>query len=256
MRVLRLAVVCLLAGAAGWGWHDPVHALITRAALESLPSRMQEKWAPFAEPLARQYSLYPDRIRGAREPEVSRLRVYCVKPDGKSIHNVTWEQEEDLKSLEFSLGGMVRAIREGKMEAAAQHAGVLAHFLEDSTCPAHALIPADSPLHSMRDRLAPPEKMEIPLHPTIERSSPAFDLAGRAPQAAGSSVAGAAEALLLRCYRTVRANRAELETLVKAVYAGDNATVDRIRLEAARRGAELLADAYYTAFLLGGETRR
>ena len=31
---------------------------------------MQQKWAPFAGELAREYSLYPDRIQGAKEPEL------------------------------------------------------------------------------------------------------------------------------------------------------------------------------------------
>jgi hypothetical protein len=255
MRILTAGAAGLLLSAAGLAWHDPVHELITRNALGSLPARMQQKWAPFADRLAREYSLYPDRIHGAKEPELSRLRLYCVKPDGKPIHNITWEPEDDVKSLAYSLHGIIEAMRGGRIDVATQHAGVLAHFLEDSTCPAHALIPADSPLHSMRDRLAPPEQREIQLHPAIERSAPAFDLAGRAPQRAGSSVPQAAEALLERCYVIVRHNRENLETLVKAVYAGDSATVDRMRLEAARRGAELLADAYYTAFLLAEEKR-
>jgi len=254
MRTL-FAAACLLYALPGSAWHDPVHEMITRHALGSLPAPMQQKWAPYTDALARAYSLYPDHFHGAKEPELSRLRLYCVKPDGKPIHNVTWQQDDDLKSLEFSLQGIIDSIRAGKMDVATQHAGVLAHFLEDSTCPAHALIPADSPLNSMRDRLAPPEQRQLQLHPTIERSAPAFDLQGRAPQRAGNSVREAAEGLLLRCYRIIRKNRDDLETVVKAVYAGETTTVDRARLQAARSGAELLADAYYTAFVLSAESK-
>jgi hypothetical protein len=254
MMLIRATAVFLL-GLPCAAWHDPVHAMITRNALSSLPEWMQQKWAAFADPLARDYSLYPDRMYGAKEPDLSRLRPYCVKPDGKPIHNVTWEQADDVKSLEFSLNGIIRAMRGGKIEIAVRHAGVLAHFLEDSTCPAHALIPADSPLNSLRDRLAPPEQMDLRLHPTIERSAPVFDLGGRSPERAGATVAEAANALLLRCYIVIRKNRERLEMLVKAVYAGDTAAVDEIRLEAARRGAELLADAYYTALLLAESTQ-
>jgi hypothetical protein len=256
MRILRVAAVGLLLGASCPAWHDPVHELITRSAFASLPASMQRVWAPFADELAREYSLYPDHFRGAKEADLARLRPYCVKPDGKPIHNVTWEPPDDLKSLEYSLEGIIRAIRAHKIDVATQHAGVLAHFLEDSTCPAHALIPADSPLHSLRDRLAPPGQMQVQLHPTIERNSPGFDLAARTPQPMGESVPKAAEALLERCYVIIRRNRENLETLVKAVYGGDAATVDKMRLEAARRGAELLADAYYTAFVLSSRQLR
>ena len=250
MKGPRAIAACLWLALPAPAWHDPVHEMITRNALGSLPAAMQQKWAPFADALAREYSLYPDRFRGAKEAELARLRLYCVKPDGKPIHNVTWQQDDDLKSLEYSLNGVIDGIRAGRMDAATQHAGVLAHFLEDSTCPAHALIPADSPLNSLRDRFAPDGQKQLQLHPTIERSAPAFDLAGRTPQRAGKTVPMAAEALLLRCYRIIRSNRENLETLVQAVYAGDTATVDKTRLEAARRGAELLADAYFTAFVL------
>ena len=253
MRTVRLGTAFLLLLTAGGAWHNPVHEQITRRALGSLPAWMQDQWAPFADRLAREYSLYPDRMQRAQGAELSRLRLYCIKPDGKPIHNITWEPEDDLKSLAYSLNGIIQGMRTGDMEAATQHAGVLAHFLEDSTCPAHALIPADSPLRSLRDRLAPADQMDVQLHPVIERSAPAFELAGRAPQRAGANVPQAAEALLERCYVIVRRHRESLEILVKAVYAGDSATVDGMRLEAARRGAELLADAYYTAFVLARE---
>ena len=253
---MRLLPALLCVAAPAWAWHDPVHEMITRQALGSLPAAMRQMWATYTDALAREYSLYPDHFRGAPEAERERLRPYCLKPDGKPIHNVTWEQEDDLKSLQFSLNGIIAGVRAGKMDAATQHAGVLAHFLEDSTCPAHALIPADSPLNSLRDRFAPAEQRQLQLHPAIERSAPAFELAGRAPQRAGKTVPQAAEELLLRCYRIIRMNREELETLVKAVYANDVATVDRIREQAARKGAELLADAYYTAFTLAAEPRQ
>jgi len=253
MNIARALAVSLLLGSVCQAWHDPVHEAITRCAVGSLPAAMQRKWAPVLDQLARRYSLYPDLIHGAHEPDLSAMRPYCIKPDGKPIHNITWQPEDDLRSLTFSLNGIVEAMRAGDVEKAAQHAGVLAHFLEDSTCPAHALIPADSPLESMRKRFAPPEQAELKLHPTIERSSPPFDLAGRSPRRAGASVEQAAEVLLQRTYAIVRGNRENLETLVKAVYAGDNATVDKMRREAARRGAELLADAYYSAFLFAAE---
>lgn len=256
MTIGRTVAAGLLCGSACLAWHFPVHEQITRCAIGSLPAAMQQKWAPVAEQIARRYSLYPDLILGAKEPELSVMRRYSVKPDGKPIHNITWQPEDDLRSLTFSINGIVDGMRAGELEAAAKHAGVLAHFLEDSTCPAHALLPADSALESMRGRFAPPDQLDVKLHQVIERSAPAFDLAGRAPRRAGASVSQAAEALLERCYVIVRGNRENIEALVKALYAGDEATVDRMRRDAARRGAELVADAYYSAFLFAGEGAR
>ena len=250
MNIIRGFALGLLLGSNCLAWHFPVHEQITRRAIDSLPPVMRQTWAPVTERIARRYCLYPDRIQGAKEPELSVMRRFCIRNDGKPIHNITWQPEDDLRSLTFSMNGIVDAMRSRDIDTAAQHAGVLAHFLEDSTCPAHALIPADSPLDSMRELFAPPDKMQIALHPAIERSAPAFDLAGRAPQKAGVSVEKAAEALLERCYVIVRGNRENLEALVKAIYADDDATVNRMRRNAARSGAELLADAYYSALQL------
>src|SRR5262249_35248126 len=94
----------------------------------------------------------------------------------------------------------------------------------------------------MKDLLPPPEGLEkIPLHTFIENSSPEFDLGSRRPQPQST------ERLLDRCYAIIRRNRANLIELVKSVYAGDEPALNRFRLEAAKSGAELLADAYYSA---------
>jgi len=220
-----------------------VHEQITRCAIASLPQAMQRRWAPVTEQIARRFCRYPDLIQAAERADLAVMRQFCIKPDGKPIHNITWEPQDDLRSLTYSLQGIIDSMRTGNLDAAAQHAGVLSHFLADSTCPAHALIPADSPLESLRVRFAPPDQAALNLHPAIERSAPAFHLAGRQPQRQ------TVETLLERCYRIVRGNRESLETLVKAVYAKDEPTVDKMRQDAACRGAELLADAYYTALL-------
>ena len=79
---------------------------------------------------------------------------------------------------------------------------------------------------------------------------PEFDLASRAPRGAGADVAQAAANLLDRTYAAIKSNRADLIELVQATYADDGQTMDRFRHKASLTGAELLADAYYTAFVL------
>ncbi|HYM10412.1 MAG TPA: zinc dependent phospholipase C family protein [Bryobacterales bacterium] len=244
LLVAFLALPCL-------AWHTPVHQHITEAAWESLPAALRGKLAAEEKNLIERYCLYPDDYRNAGAAEREKMRVYCERPDGQPIHNVTWQRSDDLASLAYTLNGMIRATRAGDTRAAAQHAGVLAHFLEDSTCPAHSLYPMDSPLELMKDLLPPPaSKRDIQLHTVIETSAPAFDLASRAPQSAGSSVAEAAQNLLDRAYRAIRHNRAGLIELVRAAYADDEATMNRFRLEAARTGGGLLADACYTSLRL------
>jgi hypothetical protein len=227
-----------------WAWHDPVHARITRAAFGSLPAAMQQPWKPQAERLATQLSLYPDWYHNA-PPEIhADMRRFC-EVRGRAIHNVTWNREQDIESIEYLTAGIATGMRAGEVDVAVKFAGVLAHLLEDSTCPAHALIPMDSPLNLMKELLPPPAGLEkVQLHTVIEHSSPEFDLGSRAPHAESP------ERLLDRCYAIIKRNRGRLIEIVKLVYAGDEAGLDRYRLESAKAGAELLADAYYSA--LGG----
>jgi YVTN family beta-propeller protein len=233
-------------------WHDPVHELITRVALQSLPPSMRRHWAAESTKLTSRYCLYPDIYHNAEPAEKARMKAFC-EVGGRPIHNVTWKRGEDIQSLEYLLRNVADGIQSRDSEAAAQYAGTLAHFIEDSTCPAHALTPPDSPLSLMRDLLPPPAGKEgIRLHTVIERSSPPFDLDSRAPQTAGGTLQQAAATLLDHIYSAIRGNRAGLIELVRAAYADDQAAMDRFRLKAATTGAEILADAYYTAFSLAG----
>ncbi len=248
-QIGAVAGLVLLLAPAG-AWHNPVHALITRTALEALPGPMQSVMAPEARTLADWYSLYPDAYYGTEGEKRAAMQPYCETASGLPIHNVTWRMHDDVAALEHAIGGMAEALRSGRIPDAAKHAGVLSHFLADSTCPAHAMVPMDS---SLTATYPPPAGREpVRLHQIIEVSSPEFTLAGRRPQQAGSTVREAAENLLARCYRTIRENREGLDELVAAAYKGDGPAMDRFRRRSAIAGAELVSDAYYTAFALAG----
>jgi hypothetical protein len=238
-----LAAQCL-------GWHHPVHRMITRAAISSLPASMQQRLGAEKQRLIERYSLYPDLI-ALRPENREALKRFCETPDGRPIHNVTWEIEDDLEALEYSLTGMIEGLKIRDLPAAAQHAGVLAHLLEDSTCPAHALVPFDASLE--RAYPARDGRTGVNLHAAIEFSAPDIDLGRRAPRRAGATIKEAASNLLGRCYRIIRENRDSLDDLAEAAYRGDEAAMNPFRHKAALAGAALLADAYYTAFVLAGQ---
>jgi len=122
MMITRILAAGLLSAFAAPGWHFPVHEQITRCAIDSLPATMQRAWAPVKEQIARRYCRYPDLIQGAAGPELALMRTFCIKPDGKPIHNIVWEPPDDLRSLRYSLQGIVDAMRAGRLDAAAQHA--------------------------------------------------------------------------------------------------------------------------------------
>src|SRR5215472_1109077 len=99
MTILRILAAGWLSSAGCHAWHHSVHTQITQVALDSLPEAMRRKLAPAADRLAREYCLYPDRLAGAVDPELSPFAVYAIKPDGQPIHNITWQPDDDLRSL-------------------------------------------------------------------------------------------------------------------------------------------------------------
>lgn len=230
------------------GWHDPVHQMITRAALASLPAAAQERFGAETTALVRKYCVYPDMYPHQTAARAG-MRRFCEMPDGRPIHNVTWTIEDDLSAIEYSLSGMIEGFKTRDLAAAAQHAGVLAHFLEDSTCPAHALVPFDG---SLGQAYPETQGREPSLHAFIERSSPAVDMKGRVPKPAGRTVREAASNLLGRTYRAIRQNHEGLDELVAAAGRGDETAMNRFRHKAAAARTELVADAYFTAITLAG----
>lgn len=275
-------LLLLLLGAtpiAGFAWHTPPHQQITRAAVDTLPVAMQEKLGLEKEMLIWVNCMYPDRYRGLAQegPEKdpnpgprnrAELKRYCEMPDGRAIHNVTQKRHEDLASFEFLLESIIKTMRADDIAGAARYMGTLAHLIEDSTSPAHA---APLPLAVAELRALQPIPNPPPwlgrrnehggtltagnLHAAMELTLVPFNLSGRPPQRAALTVSDSAPKLLDRCYAIVEENKRSLLEMVRATYADDRATMERLRSRAAIQAAELLADAYYTAWSIAGEGR-
>ena len=211
----------MLIAAPVFAWHDPVHQMITAAALRSLPAGMRAFLGWRRRPSRGRVLSLPGyvsrRDRSAAGGDAAVLRS-CA---GRKIHNVTWNRRQDEESLEYLRGGIAAAVKRNDAQAAARFAGTLAHMIEDSTCPAHALTPWYSPLELIRDLLAPPaDRRGVKLHTVMEASSPAVDLGSRTPRAMSTA------ALLDAIYAGVRDGRA---TVLEAAAA-------RGLCEAMRRG--------------------
>ncbi len=277
--LLRCLSLLLLSGVAAkmFAWHRPPHQQITRAALDSLPVPLQEKLGLEKDMIIWVNCMYPDRYRGLAQqgPEQdpnpgprdrSEMKVYCEMPDGRPIHNVTHNRAEDLASLEHLLRSIIAEMRRNHVTAAARYMGTLAHLIEDSCSPAHAG-PLPLAVAELRQRQTlpnpPPWFGRLDehgsgltagnLHAAIELTLLPFNLRGRSPERIGNSVAEVAPKLLDRCYAIVEENRADLVEMVRATYANDITVMERLRSRAARKAAELLADAFYAALTLADE---
>jgi hypothetical protein len=278
-RARRLLRVFSISGltTAVCAWHTPPHQQITRAALDTLPTALQEKLGLEKDLIIWVNCMYPDRYRGLEQQGAERdpnpgprnraeMKRYCEMPDGRPVHNVTQKRAEDVASFEHLLRSIVTEVRRNQMTEAARYMGTLAHLIEDSCSPAHAG-PLPLAVAELRQQQALPNpppwlgrltEHGTPLsagnlHAAIELTLVPFHLQGRSPESAGDTVASAAASLLERCYAIVAENRADLVEMVRATYANDVAVMERLRSRAARKAAELLADAYFTALTLPSE---
>ncbi len=108
-----MGVALIFLSSPSFSWNDRPHEQITQAAILSLPLDFQHKLGPEEKELIHNYCHYPDLYDPAGDVKrAAALRVYCVKPDGKSIHNVTWQRQEDTESLELVVCGQIEHSRQ------------------------------------------------------------------------------------------------------------------------------------------------
>jgi hypothetical protein len=258
VRPLIWLLALLVAGPCR-AWDTPPHQQITQAALDALPGSMVQRLGEEAGLLVEIYCIYPDRyeemerfgfVRKSPGPRTAaEIRRYCVRPDGQAVHGASGERETDLGSLVFLLERMAANLSQHQPGEAARYAGVLSHFVADSLSPPHAIA-----AEQLADML-PPAQAGLNIHKILEQSAPGFNLAGRAPRKLDRHVAAVAKAVLERCYAQAAQNRRDLPAMVRAACARDEQTLNVYRLRAAKRAAEILADALYSILGMAGGAR-
>ena len=245
---LPLWLALLLFPCPSVAWDTVPHQKITRAALETLPKSILNPLGAEALPLVEIYCLYPDRflemtefgfVRNSPGPRTAaEIRPYCVRPDGQPVHGATGDRDQDTASLLFLFERIASNFARNRPAEAAKYAGVLSHFIADSLSPPHAV--------------APEELLELAggssVHSALERSLPEFSLHGRAPLRADAHLRPAAAAVLDRCYTGAGRNRKDLPSMITALRQQDEPALDAFRLRAGTLAAEILADAFLTAF--------
>lgn len=249
-RLMRLngCVFLIASSLCCFAWDTPPHRRITQAAVDTLPQQLREQLGAETASLVEIYCILPDRytelkhygfVRKSPGPRtLEEMRPYCVRPDGEDVHSATWDRDEDLGSLVYLFERAIRSLSEKRPADAARFLGTLAHFVEDSLSPPHAV---------GGDELGAPN-----LHGLLERSVPEFSLGGRSPRAAGQHIVPAAEAILARLYAGGDQNRRDLAAMAKAAQAGDEEALNTYRLRTGRTAAEILADALETVFEIAG----
>jgi hypothetical protein len=233
----------LLVGGTCRAWDTTPHQKITRAALDSLPAKFVNRLGPESKLLIDLYCIYPDRYqemaefgftrKSAGPQDASEVAVYCVRPDGEAIHGATGDWQTDAGSLVYVFERILSNLAEHRPQEAARFAGVLSHFIADTLSPPHS---------------APDEHREF--HAVIERSAPDFTLRNHAPRLVADHLLPAAKSIFDQLYAGAAANRKDLPAMVNAAGLHDEQLLDTYRLRAARRAAEIFADALFTLFTM------
>ncbi len=238
--MLALAAVCF----SCFAWDTTPHRIITKAALDTLPVT----FAAEDQNLIDTYCMYPDRYvemvnagfarkgPGPRTPE--EIAPYCVRPDGFAIHSAAFVRDTDFGSLLYVSERLVTSLSEHHNTDAAKYAGVLAHFIEDSLSPPHAVLSGE---------------IDPAVHSILERATPPITLGARKPKRCGAGLFDSIGNVLDRLYAAADQNRTDLPDMIRAAAAKDETTLNRYRARAAKSAAELLADTLYTLIEIGSK---
>lgn len=240
------------------------HPLITWAAIEALPAWQRQIWQSQQYEMSKTYSLYGDTYYGHK----AELAPFVELPDGSIptwgigtlrlkknySHAVDYFEspfyEGQVRVLSYFVDRISASIASGDMASAAKFAGTMSHHIGDSGVPAHSVDNGD--LEFVKDYLAfPPEMVCFPLHGYTEQSPKPFLLENYKPRLFGRSAAEAGALLVHRYVELTLHARSLLLPLAKCAYQDQHEEASKLRLQAARKCAEVLADYYYTATCIG-----
>ena len=227
------------------------HILMGRYAHNSLPAWEQDFWQSQREQIA-EHCLIPDRYY-TNKAEYAR---YCVMPNGVTMPHAPTDAKWTMPPfvhehctashhyvIEYYLQRLVQTISAGDTDGSALFAGVFAHFLQDSSQPAHLM--HNDWLYSLVPR--PPGQYRH-LHRDLDEADPDEEaLAEVKPRLLGTTVAEAAFQLRAAYEKMIHAALAQLVPMVSAAYAEDGTAMNQAIKNSYTTATELTASAWHTA---------
>lgn len=243
------------------------HRLLTKTAIECLPGWQKKIWKEEIENLLDVYCMYGDSYWGDRKEEAS---PYVEMPNGKTPME-PWVYRIFKKTapgkdfficgyyklvryvFEYYISQISESLKKNKIKNSAKFAGVLAHFVEDSGCPSHAIgtdLGVDMELIKLL--LPPPskEKRLMQFHTILEGEYKRFSLKGYKPKLMGLTPEEASFNLLERFTDMLENSIKQIIPMIKAFYRDDYKTLKKHLTESAIFSSRVLADTYHTAFCI------
>ncbi len=251
---MKLLLFAVLTAASAFGWGD-AHTVITRAALETLPPADAALLGKERAPLGAGYCLIPDWVykKDGNERFVWDFTGRESYSGRFENFHLPWDAASNYEMLEYYIRHAVASFKTNDAASAARHLGVLAHMLEDWTCPAHSSV-GDNMYRLLGQYMpAPAGKEHMLLHSHLE--SGGFDLQGytHTPAAQGATAAEAAFRLLARVQAGTVFARGRVPDIVRAVYAEDKQASAAAQRPSAVLAAGIVADAFRSVCALARE---
>ena len=133
MKTKWLIALVLLAHAARAGaWGEP-HAYISQTTIDLLPAWQQPLLGDQVKPFVDRYCIYPDL---AFKPD-AKPYIMPSPPGVKALLHLPAGMEQNKLVFDYYLPRTIALFREGNTTEAMKYFGCVAHYLEDSSCPAH-----------------------------------------------------------------------------------------------------------------------
>jgi hypothetical protein len=228
--------------AHGWG---PMHATMTRAAMDTLPAWQQQLLVGQRDLLIEKYCIIPDL---AQAPEYrAEFGKFLLLPNGDRFTHEPHERAHNAFLMLHYFATAVEQFKAGGWDEGARYAGSLVHFLEDSGSPAHSM-PGDNQLSLFKDFLAVPDAFRNRLfHGLVESGDQKMDISGYRPQLLGTTSEEAVFNLVERLNFLVRNARGQVIPILNGIFEKSQPAIDAARRRAAVVDAQVVADMLYTA---------
>lgn len=250
MKCMGIISVILCHAGLCMGWGAP-HSAISRVAVSVLPAAYQEQWGSEADAFARTYCVYPDTVYTSTD-----AAQYCRLPwRSAERYVVTFhlpgDPQENYAIVRHLVGRITAAWRSGNVREAARYSGVLAHVIEDWSCPAHVTV-EDNMFTLFQQYLPPPAAEEgMLLHSPLEGATFTLEIGRYQPVQLGDTDDAIAFTLLWHIQHGTVFARQQLVPMIEAWYRKDLATVAELQKRAAEYGAHLVADMLFSTQSLG-----
>jgi hypothetical protein len=251
----------LAAGNGLWGWGGRPHSVITRAALEALPSWEREIWKDLLPKIIEEYCLIPDFYLS--RPDLAGYAIlddyqvkfteydYRIQQEffiRNGHYHLPCDQKMNFRIYEFFLERIVSSLKAKKIEDAAKFAGVLLHVIEDFSAPSHS-VTGDNQFYLFMQFLPPPEKFKYArLHGPIESGNISAKIPDYRPKLLGASPSEAAFHLHRLMNQNIIQARGKVIPIIQAIYREDAPAADAENSVMAARAAQVAADVLDSAF--------